>query len=93
MLCLGISFPGRGLVMQEVDEELSVSQALFGNIPCRTHVPEKLMVFVDDVVHVANRFNQDIFCQGLFALEIRSLIATGGNVQDGQCLHGSQPLL
>jgi hypothetical protein len=63
---VALSLPGR-FVAQELDEKLSVSQALFGNIPCSTRIPEELIVFEDDVVHVTNRLNQDIFCQGLFA--------------------------
>jgi hypothetical protein len=90
---VALSFPFRGLVMQEVDEEPSISHALFGIIPCSPHVPEDFIVFEDDVVHVTNCLHQDTFCQGWFALSIGSVIATGGYVQDGKCLHGSQPFL
>jgi hypothetical protein len=89
---VALSLPGR-FVTQELDDELSVSQALFGNIPINTRIPEELIVFEDDAVHATNRLKQDIFCQGLLSLGIGSVIATGGNVQDGQYPNGSQPLL
>jgi hypothetical protein len=89
---VALSLPGR-FVTQELDEELSVLQALSENIPINTRIPEELIVFEYDLVHATNRLNQDIFCQGLFALGIGSVIATGGNVHDGQYPQRSQPLL
>jgi hypothetical protein len=56
---VALSFPGRGLDTQEADEELSVSQALSGNIWCSTRVPEELIVFEVNVVHVTNRLSLD----------------------------------